>query len=928
MVQGTNSQAHARSLTALLALVWLNLFATAAVQSQVPTPLLEQVQVFNSLPPAQQLALIRELQSQLPPAQRQAILQSLQEGGQRASQNELGASANDEPALGEEPLRDDALFEEPDLRFAGGDTVVIQFVSRAETANAAETEASVAGREFRQRLANANPYELDRFGVLYLPGVPAIPLAGLNVEEATIRVAAEPFLSDFLITMTRLPLSPVGLEALKPFGYEIFEGVPSAFAPATDIPVPFDYVIGPGDTVYVQLFGNQNVEYFLEVSREGVINFPEIGPLTVSGLSFSDLRDLINERVSEQLIGVRASTTLGELRSIRIFVLGEVERPGSYTVSGLSTMTNALFASGGIKEIGSMRSIALVRNGDTVTTLDLYDLLLRGNTSGDARLQPGDVIFVRPVGETIAVDGEVRRPAIYELRNERTVDAVVALAGGLNANADRAAVKLERIVPSRGSSVRDIDLSVSAGGSVTVQDGDVLRVQPNIEQLEGSMRLDGNVYQPGLYEWREGMTLGDLLPGPNSVLPLTDINYVLVRREVRPNVEIDVISADLEEIWSSDGMRGDVQLAPRDTVHVFNLDVGRAHIVQPLLSELRQQALPTASAPAVRVGGRVRAAGEYPLEPDMRVSDLLRAGGGLSDAAYAIEAELTRYAIVSGQRRETELITVNLGALLRGDASADIELQPYDYLNIKELPQWSEQQSITILGEVVFPGTYPIRQGETLSSVLVRAGGLTDFAFPQGSVFTREELRQRENEQLESLASRIETELFSLQLTDGGAANAISDGQTLIQELRESTATGRLVISLEHIVGGRPEADIVLKDGDRLVVPDRQQEVSVIGEVQYSTSHLFESGLSRDDYVNRSGGLTQRADRQRVYVVRANGEVVARQRRWFSRNDGSEIRPGDTIVVPLELDRPLARWSAITQIIYNLAIAAAAVNSF
>lgn len=904
------------------------LIAPNAGLGQVPLPVSEQVQVFNSLPPAQQQALIRELQSQLPPAQRQAVLQALQGGAGGAQSAEDEMSAEGLPLFEAGVEADESALDELDPRFEANDTVVIRFDLIAIPENLQDEEEAEALEDYRLRLAEGNPYELDRAGVLFLPGVPPIPLAGLNIDEATIRVSAEPSLIDFFVTLTRLPLEPVGTDALKPFGYDLFEDALSTFTPATDIPVPVGYVIGPGDTVYVQLFGNQNAEYFLEVSREGIINFPEIGPLSVSGLSFTDLRNLINERVSEQLIGVRASTTLGELRSIRVFVLGEVERPGSYTVSGLSTMTNALFASGGLKEIGSMREISLVRNGNNVTTLDLYDLLLRGDTSGDARLQPGDVIFVRPVGETVAVDGEVRRPAIYEIRSERSVEAIVALAGGLNANADRAAIKLERIIPSRGTAVRDIDLTEAPAEAVVLQDGDILRVQRNIEQLEGSVRLEGNVYQPGLYEWRNGMMLDDLLSGPSAVMPLTDINYVLVRREIRPNVEIDVISADLEAIWSSSGATGNVALQPRDTVHVFNLDVGRAHIVDPMLDELRQQAPPAVSAPTVRIGGRVRADGEYPLEPDMRVSDLLRAGGGLSDAAYAIDAELTRYAIVNGQSRETELISVDLGALLRGDVSADISLQPYDYLNIKELPQWSEQESITLMGEVVFPGNYPIRQGETLSSVLQRAGGLTNFAFPQGSVFTREELRERELEQLESLASRIETELFSLELTDSTAGDALSDGQTLVQQLRDSTATGRLVISLEDIVEGRPSADIVLKDGDQLVVPDWQQEVSVIGEVQYSTSHLFEDGLNRDDYINRSGGLTQRGDRQRIYVVRANGEVVANERRWFARGNGSEIRPGDTVVVPLELDRPLARWSAITQIVYNLAIAAAAINSF
>jgi protein involved in polysaccharide export with SLBB domain len=313
----------------------------------------------------------------------------------------------------------------------------------------------------------------------------------------------------------------------------------------------------------------------------------------------------------------------------------------------------------------------------------------------------------------------------------------------------------------------------------------------------------------------------------------------------------------------------------------------------------------------------------------MRVSDLLRAGGGLSEAAYGTDAELTRYAVVNGEYRETELLTVNLAALLRGDAAADLELTPYDYLNIKEVSRWRGEESVTLRGEVVFPGSYPIRRGETLSSVLARAGGLTELAFPEGSVFTREELREREREQIEVLASRIERDLAAISVTDPNSSETISTGQTLITQLRNSVATGRLVIRLDELVRGVSEADVVLKDGDMLIVPDQRQEVTVLGEVQYGTSHVFERGLGRDDYIGKSGGLTQRADKKRIYVVRANGAVVANSgTRWFSRDSGGGILPGDAIVVPLDVDQPLARWTAITQIVYQMAIAAAAVNSF
>jgi protein involved in polysaccharide export with SLBB domain len=452
-----------------------------------------------------------------------------------------------------------------------------------------------------------------------------------------------------------------------------------------------------------------------------------------------------------------------------------------------------------------------------------------------------------------------------------------------------------------------------------------------LDQLENAVRLVGNVQRPGLYQWRVGMRVSDLLPSPELVKLRSDLNYVLIRREIAANVEVDALSVDLQAVWQRRAGAVDLDLQPRDTVYVFHLETGRQQYVAPLIEELEAQAGPNEALPLVRVGGQVRARGEYPLEPGMRISDLLRAGGGLSDAAYSIEAELTRYAVVDGEYRETELMDVDLAAILAGNTAADFALAPYDYLNIKEVSRWRGQEAVTLRGEVVFPGRYPIRQGETLSSVLARAGGLTEFAFAQGSVFTREELKERERAQLDTLAQRVEADLASISLSDESSRDAITTGQSLINQLRTAEATGRLVIRLDDLVAGRGASDVILQDGDELLVPEFRQEVTVLGEVQYATSHAFEAGLARDDYIDKSGGLTRRADKQRVYVVRANGEVIADSgRRWFRGGSGTEILPGDTIVAPLEVDRvrPLSLWGAVTQIAYNLAIAAAAVNSF
>jgi len=320
----------------------------------------------------------------------------------------------------------------------------------------------------------------------------------------------------------------------------------------------------------------------------------------------------------------------------------------------------------------------------------------------------------------------------------------------------------------------------------------------------------------------------------------------------------------------------------------------------------------------------------------MTVSDLIRAGGGLSEEAYGGEADLARYEVRDGQSRKTDVVKIDLGRALAGEMSADLALAPFDFLVVKEISQWSTQETVRLEGQVRFPGEYPIERGETLRSVIARAGGLTPLAFPQGSVFTRESLKERERRQVEILVDRLKQDLGTLALqatqTSGGSAQQASEtlaiGQSLLTDLRNAEPVGRLVIDLDRIMADEPGsvADVILKDGDILRVPQTAQEVTVIGEVQSATSHLYNPELGRDDYIGLSGGTTQKADDKRIYVVRANGSVeTGSGSRWF-RSAGS-IQPGDTIVVPLDAERmrPLPLWTAVTTIVFNLAVAVAAV---
>lgn len=907
-------------LTAALALVLI-----APVLAQTPTP--EQLDIFRNLTPQQQQALMEQ------------FAQSEEGGGASRSASPVSReSSTVHPDAEVDRRRGGEVLREPEIPVMNpGDTVLVEASLLPEGDQPLDPTESAQRQRLIDLIHSRNPYELDRNGQLNLPGFAPIALHGLNEKQATQRLSLEPALIRLDMRLSRLPLMQAGVAGLKPFGYDLFDNAPSTFSPVTDVPVPADYVIGSGDELNVQLYGSQNRNLRLTVTRDGAISFPELGPIRISGMTFDAARQAIEARVSQQMIGVQASVTMGETRTIRVFVLGEAKLPGSYTVSGLATMTAALFASGGVTPIGSLRDIQLKRQGEVVRRLDLYDLLIRGDTSDDARLLPGDTIFIPTVGPTVSVDGEVKRPAIYELSGEATVADVLRIAGGITPEADETRISLTQVDQANRRVVSDVSVGQSTATTQQVGNGAVLRVARRRPQIDSGVELEGFVHRPGPVAWREGLRLTDVIGSVDELRANADQRYILIRREASFDRRVSVISADLEAALASPGSAADVQLLPRDRIIVFDLAPGRERIIRPLIEELRLQSDLARPAEVVRVEGMVKVPGEYPLEPGMRISDLLRAGGNLDPAAYGAEAELTRYAIGDDGARRTELINVDLAAVRRGDNTADIPLQSSDYLIVKETPDWGEQESITLRGEVRFPGRYPIRKGETLRQVLERAGGLTSLAFPQGGAFTRRDLRELEQQQLDRLEERMRADLaaMALQAANAGqasAAQALQSGQSLLAQLQGAQATGRFVIDLPGLLAmdAGSVKDVLLRDGDELIIPKQRQEVTVIGEVQNATSHLFLPNFTRDDYVYLSGGPTRKADRARIHIVRADGSVASRPGSWFRRNSDVAIKPGDTIVVPMNTERMprLPFWQAVTQILYNVAVSVAAINSF
>ena len=653
----------------ILAGLFLSFAYAAAAVAQVPTA--EQIQIFQNLPPDQQ----------------QAILEAIgrPDGTGVTDQARPGEDQVTQPGLDQERMRREVetqrRTESGEIRLAPDDTLIVEILpieregqeriltpgpeAAAQTlvparagvptqqatgptpsppmpaatatqgpadANLIErTEAELAALErMMDAVRRGNPYRITRPGTLDLPGLAPIPVAGLTVYEATQRLTVERVLQDFRIRVTLLPLEP----PLRPFGYDLFTRVPSTFAPVGDIPVPADYVVGPGDRLEVQLVGNTKARYSLTVNRDGNISFPELGPIAVSGMRFEAARARIQERVSEQMIGTQASVSMSDLRTIRVFVVGEVEQPGSYTVGGLAAISNALLASGGVKPIGSLRDIQLKRNGRLLTRLDLYDLLLNGDASNDARLQTGDVIFIPPVGVTVGISGEVRRPAIYELKGESTAGELVRLAGGLTPDADPALTRLERVDGRRERVMVDVDLASEQGRAMRLYSGDVLRVERVKSTYANSIEVTGHVLRPSVVQYRAGLRLTDVIRSVAELKPNADQRYVLIRREQIGTRRIQVVSADLAAAWQAPDSDADPLLAPRDRISVFDLEAGRQAMLDPILDELRLQAVSGEPSQIVRVSGRVNAPGDYPLEPGMTVTDLIRAGGGLAQDAY------------------------------------------------------------------------------------------------------------------------------------------------------------------------------------------------------------------------------------------------------------------------------------------------------
>ncbi len=705
------------------------------------------------------------------------------------------------------------------------------------------------------------------------------------------------------------------LSKLEVFGHEVFEDASGSMVPNDHVSVPSSYPIGSGDEMVIMLWGRINEEYRLSVDRDGKINVPRLGPISVRGLPFSVAQKNIVDRV-ESIEGVQASVTMGELRSIQIYVVGEVKAPGMYTVSALTNITNALFAAGGPKPDGALRNIQLKRNGRVVATVDFYDFLLKGENKTNVRLRPGDVVFVPIASGMAAVAGNVRRSAFYELKNKTTLPKLLELAGGITPAAWVNRIQIERFEKNQFQVVLDFTAdSAESLPDVTIQDGDIVKIFPVVLRDQNAVFLSGNVLRPGKYEYTENMTVADLIPSFNDLLPETYYQYAIIRRQPPPHFRESLVPFNLSRAMEDRNSVDNLPLEPLDEIMVYHRDY-----FEPDRT--------------VSIGGAVTQDTTHSLLENMTIRDLIIKAGGLRDDASPTRGELYRRKM-DGDYVSTERVSFCVECAMDDDPGHNLVLQKMDRVYVRQKKGWEEEKRVELRGEFVFPGSYVLLEGETLGELIERAGGFTDDAYLAAAVFTRESVKAFERkrmreyvQRLESDLMKISSELASKEKTE--EAQAIALQQSMVKEkLEDADPVGRVVIDLQHEEGYR---QFVLEDGDHIYVPKKMNTVSVFGEVFNPATFTLDENYRRvSHYVQMSGGYKEHANRKQVYVIKANGSVRTKR---MVNVDSYQLEPGDAVVVPQKIKYTsgfkifMDTINAVVQLTTVVALVTATISAF
>jgi protein involved in polysaccharide export with SLBB domain len=719
---------------------------------------------------------------------------------------------------------------------------------------------------------------------------------------------------------------------LKRFGSEVFTnrdpvtggGLANPTTPV-DLPIGPDYVLGAGDGLTINLWGGISQSFNRVIDREGKIALPEAGSLVVAGLTLQQARSNIESALKQQYHNAQVDVTIGRLRTVRVYVVGDVQRPGAYDVSSLSTPLNAIYEAGGPTSVGSLRIVRHYRGQQLVREVDLYDFFLRGQRMDDERLQAGDTLLIPPSGPQVAIFGMVKRPAIYELKASATLKDVLDNAGGVTVAAALNHITIDRIDPNKQretvtleSSATDTPQATLAQiASFAVKDGDRVHVAAILPYSERAIYVEGHVTRPGKLPYRDGMQLTDVIHSYQDLLPEPAAKGDIVRL-VAPDFHPETIPFDLADALIGNAS---ITLQPFDTIRIL----GRYEV----------------DAPQVTIRGEVLRPGSYALSQDMTPMKLVTMAGGYKRDALLTNADLASYTIKNEEKVITERTEIPIGSEVFSHAS----LKSGDILTIHQLSGWNDIGASVILdGEVTYPGSYGLQEGEHLSSVLRRAGGLRDTAYAAGAVLARNQVRDLEEKTKVQLIHQIETSSASARLAPnlGGGQDqaallqaATQQQAEVLQRLKAEPASGRLVIHISADINswaGTP-ADIEMHTGDVLTVPKRPGFVLVSGQVYNASAITYVPGKEASWYLRRAGGTNDIANRGEIFVIRANGSVIGRRSgEWYgSKVLSTRLDPGDVIVVPQRIIGGSLFWKnllTVAQISSSIAFTAAVAGVF
>ncbi len=745
------------------------------------------------------------------------------------------------------------------------------------------------------------------------------------------------------------------------FGQSLFDQPPSTFAPLDLLQVPSDYILGPGDELQIRIWGQLEADLRVTVDRSGQIYIPRVGQISIAGIHYGEVEQHLKTELSKTFRNFNLTANVGRLRSIQVLVVGNARYPGTYTISSLSTLVNAVFASGGPGPQGSLRHIQVRRGGTTITDFDFYELLIKGDKSKDVRLQPGDVLYIPPVGPLAAISGSVNTPAIYELSETSTLSDLIEIAGGMSSLADTGKITIERLVDHHSRKTLEFPYD-EASRNQRLQDGDIVRVFSIVPSFQDTVTLRGNVANPGRYAWKAGMRVRDLIPNAEALLTR---RYWLERAAIGNGLAT--------EYPVSQRPRGNVRCLPTQPATGTTATSSAQAATNATSGAQRLTGSENASGNAsvtdssgvtyvpCEPGGQVPA-NNAALNPDDRVppgnQDVIEMHEDIAAThrtARNVTADLRRYAPeinwdyaiiqrVNPIDLSSKLLWMSpRKAILEQDEASNLELQPGDIVTIFSqrdisLPQDERSRYVLVEGEVKRPGVYKVEVNETLHSVLQRAGGLTPNAYVYGSQLLRESARIQQQDSLDQLVRSMEVQVRQSTLSiaassAGGEAQQLAQLQEgIIGQLRTIRATGR--VSLPVRPSDKQITDfpnMLLEDNDRLIVPHTPSTVSVVGNVYNPGSFIFDAHANSGAYLEMAGKGKPQSDLHHAFVLRANGVVVAANNvnGLFTGSKFERLRlyPGDEIVVPYKLPtgafvRGLRDWS---QIASQLAITAAAL---